>query len=281
VEHDQSLDQATHIADIVAASGAFPGAFQPMHLRWISDDKATELKERKFIDGGVVENLGLEGLRRYLTTGSPPPEPPDVLLISDASQYGAGIEFKRKPELLRLLARGQSLSYAALHRQLYARYTGHADIWSWSREEPLFSQVSIVRYDAIDTRLAQETPERLMIVVIPITAPTPSQTIAAFSGCEFAPGQSIAAVQQRVSAFDTLSELEKSEAEAAYWPRLQPWLAVLECDRMCATSGNRPLAHLHRFDGSHDVSILDRTFAYEVGCAKRDHNNRASWREAL
>jgi predicted acylesterase/phospholipase RssA len=238
VEHDQTLDQATHIADIVAASGAFPGAFQPMHLRWISDDKATDLKERKFIDGGVVENLGLEGLRRYLTTGSPPPEPPDVLLISDASQYGAGIEFKRKPELLRLLARSQSLSYAALHRQLYARYTGHADIWTWSREEPLFSQVSMVRYDAIDTRLAQETPERLMIVVIPITAPMPSQTIAAFSGCEFAPGQSIAAVQQRVSAFDTLSELEKSEAEAAYWLGYNLGLLysnAIECARIRVT----------------------------------------------
>jgi hypothetical protein len=188
--------------------------------------------------GGVVENLGLEGLRRYLTTGSPPPEPPDVLLISDASQYGAGIEFKRKPELLRLLARSQSLSYAALHRQLYARYTGHADIWTWSREEPLFSQVSMVRYDAIDTHLAQDTPERLMIVVIPITAPTPSQTIAAFSGCEFAPGQSIPAVQQRVSAFDTLSELEKSEAEAAYWLGYNLGLVysnAIECARIRVT----------------------------------------------
>src|SRR6185503_13334019 len=115
----------------------------------------TALKERKFIDGGVVENLGLEGIRRYLTLGSPPPARPEVLIISDASQYSAGIEYKRKADLVKLIARSQSLSYTALHGQLYARYTGRSDFWSWSREEPLYSQVSIARYGAIDARLAQ------------------------------------------------------------------------------------------------------------------------------
>jgi hypothetical protein len=206
-EGGQTLDQTTYVADIVAASGAFPGAFQPMRLRWVSDDAAATLKERKFVDGGVIENLGLEGLRRYLTQGAPPPDRPDVLIISDASQYSVGVEFKRKVELVRLLARSQNLSYEALHRQLYARYTGRTDFWNWSRREPPHAQVSTVRYGAIDVGLAQGAPEHLVTVVVPLTSPSPSPSLAALAGCELAPGQSIAAVQKQVSAFDTLNEL--------------------------------------------------------------------------
>jgi predicted acylesterase/phospholipase RssA len=235
VEQGQTLDQTTYIADIVAASGAFPGAFQPMRLRWVSDDSATALKERKFIDGGVVENLGVEGLRRYLTMGSPLPDRPEVLIISDASQYSAGTEFKRKAELVRLLARSQNLSYTALHRQLYARYTGRIDFWTWSREEPFYSQVSKVRYDAIDPRFTDGAPQDLVTVVIPLTAPAPTQALVALSGCEFEPGQPLSAVQQQVSAFDTLSELERKEAEPAYWLGYNLgvlYASAIECARL-------------------------------------------------
>jgi hypothetical protein len=90
-----------------------------MKLRWVADDAATSLRERQFIDGGVVENLGLEGLRRFLRLSLA--ALPDVLIVSDASLYSAGAEYKRKVELLALLARSQNLSYEALHRQLYAR----------------------------------------------------------------------------------------------------------------------------------------------------------------
>lgn len=236
-EGGQTLDETTSIADVVAASGAFPGAFQPMRLRWVSDDTATAITERKFVDGGVVENLGLEGLRRYLTLGSHLPPRPDVLIISDASQYSASFEFRRKAEFVRLLARSQNLSYTALHRQLYARYTGRADFWTWSREEPLASQVSIVRYDGIDPHFAHGEPEHLMTVVIPLTAPTPTRVLQALSGCELAPGHRIADVQHEVSAFDTLRELEAKEAEAAYWLGYNLGLLyadAIECARLRA-----------------------------------------------
>jgi len=241
LESGESLDQATYIADVVAASGAFPGAFQPMRLRWVSDDAATGLRERNFIDGGVIENLGVEGLRRYLTlssSGSRAPDRPDLLIISDGSQYSTGVGFKRKVELVRLLARTESLSYEALHRELYARYTGRADFWNWSRTEAPYAQVSSVPYGAVDARLATNARDALLTVVVPLTAPTSPPALAPFSICELKPGQSIAAVQQQVSSFDTLNELDPEEAEAAYWLGFnlgRLYSGAIECARLRVT----------------------------------------------
>jgi len=62
------------LAIIVGASGAFPGAFSPI---WIMG--------RHYADGGVVDNLGLEGLEQYLEEAAPSPPTPRVLVICDIS----------------------------------------------------------------------------------------------------------------------------------------------------------------------------------------------------
>jgi predicted acylesterase/phospholipase RssA len=87
------LDRFLRVAEIVAASGAFPGAFLPEALHWVEAgipaDGAMKVKKRQFTDGGVAENLGVEGLRRYLTLRDQDGELPPrvhVLIISDADR---------------------------------------------------------------------------------------------------------------------------------------------------------------------------------------------------
>src|SRR5262249_57822810 len=102
--------------DIVAASGAFAGDFQPKVVVWPDATPGTRATERKFIDGGLVENLGVEGLWRYLTMARPegmePPLLPHLLIIVDASQRGRAQLVPYKMELTQLLARSQGISYA-------------------------------------------------------------------------------------------------------------------------------------------------------------------------
>lgn len=66
---DIDLDQQLLLADVVAASSAFPGPFQPKLIQWHPRiDFGKNIADKfRFSDGGIVENLGLEGLRRFLT----------------------------------------------------------------------------------------------------------------------------------------------------------------------------------------------------------------------
>jgi predicted acylesterase/phospholipase RssA len=98
------------IADAVAASGAFPGAFEPKRIR-----------DQYYIDGGVEENLGLEGLREFLKDKTR--EKPDILIISDASKGDAMPTVGHKMFRFNLLKEASSTSYQALHMQLYRIYT--------------------------------------------------------------------------------------------------------------------------------------------------------------
>lgn len=108
---DSSLTKDIAIADAVAASGAFPGAFEPKTIG-----------NRHFIDGGVVDNLGLEGLRKYLLGSNQKPEL-DILIISDASKGPQPKEPGKKEFRLTLLQEASSHSYDALHLHLYRLYS--------------------------------------------------------------------------------------------------------------------------------------------------------------
>jgi hypothetical protein len=59
------------LAELVAASGAFPVAFDPVRIGG-----------EYYMDGGIVENLGVEGLAQYL---KPTQETPPLMLVSDLS----------------------------------------------------------------------------------------------------------------------------------------------------------------------------------------------------
>lgn len=79
----------TRIADVVAASGAFPGAFDEKRIAWLPAQTPTNVDSkpttRYFIDGGVVENFGLEGLMRYFAIESTKKSPPHPLTCSSCS----------------------------------------------------------------------------------------------------------------------------------------------------------------------------------------------------
>jgi hypothetical protein len=205
-----------------------------MRVNWVPADGAGAVKERPFIDGGVIENLGIEGLRRFFRISGSRNAQPHLLIISDASQYGGGAAFKRKAELVRLLARSENLSYQALHRQLYARYTGRSDFWTWSRTEPISAQLSAVPYVNIDSTFTQPSPSRLVTVAVPLTTASPPHLTSTLPACEYQPGVTLDAVQRQVSAFDTLTELERDEAERAYWLGYnlgRMYASAIECAR--------------------------------------------------
>lgn len=234
------LDHATRLSDVVAASAAFPGAFEPKRVAWVPRDGDGPVRERPFIDGGVIENLGLEGLRRFFRIGGSQSAHPHLLIVSDASQYGAGAAFKRKAELVRLLARSESLSYQALHRQLYARYTGRSDFWTWSRTEPISAQLSAVPYVNIDSGFTQASPSRLLTVAVPITTSSPPHLASTLPACDYEQGVPLNEVQRQVSAFDTLTELESEEAARAYWLGYnlgRMYASAIECARQQIATG--------------------------------------------
>lgn len=100
------------IADAVAASGAFPGAFEQK-----------QIGDQYYIDGGVVENLGLEGLRTFLLEYQRPR--PNILIISDASKGDENPKGEKKEFRIKLLNEAGATSYQALHRKLYRLFTNN------------------------------------------------------------------------------------------------------------------------------------------------------------
>jgi len=220
----QPLDQLVRVADAVAASGAFPGAFRPKSIRWpASDDttrSATSVKDRKFLDGGIIDNFGVEGLRRYLTIANVDgrlPARPHVLIVSDASGYGSPAGIDAKADAATLLERGSNNSFEALHRHLYARYTGHDNLFEWIRSQPVPGQVGVVPYTQVDSRLQGGTPETLVSVAIPMTASVMQQILSRYPGCRGESGEDAGAIQRRVSALSTLHELNPREVRGAFW----------------------------------------------------------------
>jgi len=215
----KSLDNITAIGDIVAASGAFPGAFQPKVVVWPDATPGTRATERKFIDGGLVENLGVEGLWRYLTMARPegmePPLLPHLLIIVDASQRGRAQLVPYKMELTQLLARSQGISYDELHAHLYAQLTGGTGFrTSLGGDLP---RVFSVAYEALDVRFGGRDPKQLLTVIIPTTARETGDLLAPRGDCALMPGESAAQVQQSVSGLDTLAELAPHDVERAFW----------------------------------------------------------------
>jgi hypothetical protein len=219
-----TLDKTTKLADLVAASAAFPGAFGPKRIMWApvaGDATSVFVMERKFIDGGVVENLGIQGLRRYLTLERPrssPPPRPHILLVSDATLRSQGKRIAPIASVLSVLERAEGISYDALHEHLFSRYTEHPDYLAWMRDTPIPQQVSGVAYASIDELLRAGEPAKLWTVVLPLTAPDLAWHLgsASYSSCRFQ-GVPIAAVQREVGGFSTLRELERAEVEKAFW----------------------------------------------------------------
>jgi hypothetical protein len=204
----------TLVGEAVAASGAFPGAFEPKRLRWpeyvapLSGDPP--LTQRTFVDGGVVDNLGLEGLSRYLSLrlyNNDPAPLPVLVIISDASQYPVGTNFPTtKVGPLTSLTRALNMSWAALHRYMYSRATGFdafgvPGMIGWARATAVFGGLP---------RLENE----VLTVMLPTANPM-SQVIV--RGCTFAKPGDWRRIAEDVSEYETLAELDPEGVLKAYW----------------------------------------------------------------
>ena len=229
------LDRFLSVAEVVAASGAFPGAFLPAALYWVEAgipaNEAVIVKKRQFTDGGVAENLGVEGLRRYLTLpGQDGKRPPrvHVLIISDASAYGGPDNLAPRADAMTLLKRATGYTYDLLHRHLYARYTGHGNFFEWVRTQPVAQQVGSVQYEQIDDRLkdgeaegkrAEQRrdggPQELLSVAIPATASVMKDILGRYN-CKLG-NDAAEEVQKRVARLETLYELNARQVKEAFW----------------------------------------------------------------
>lgn len=172
----------TPVAEVVAASGAFPGAFDPKTIEWTAADGKGKPGPRRFVDGGVVENLGVTGLERLFvltrTAQSQLTPEPDLLIISDASRLSSFRTLSQKVDLLQLLIRSEGISYDMLRNHVLKNVDG-----KWRP------------------------------VLIPATQEEGIKTLASKTFDSIA-GDKIA---RDVAGFDTLKELDEQEVKKAFW----------------------------------------------------------------
>jgi Patatin-like phospholipase len=243
----ETLDSTLRIADVVAASGAFPGAFDPKEILWTSANASafiSDLRVRRFIDGGVVENLGVSGLLQYVAlkrpTGFPQPRRPHLLLISDASKPGQKREYSGGIGIVNLFQRVEDISFEGLHGYLYGALTNVADFRYWIKTQPMEEQVSSVPWTQLDPEVVGQEPLHLMSVVLPMTAPEIHTQLRRFKTCTFY-GEDIERVQHQVSTYPTLDELDPGQVEKAFWLGYsmgQLYWPAIKCARMRAKDGS-------------------------------------------
>lgn len=207
---------------LVAASGAFPVAFDPV----VIDGEA-------YIDGGVVENLGIAGLQQYFAAHADDADLarrlPRVLILSDAGLIPEAPPGWTKPSVPQMAQRAQQMSYFAMHRWIYSFYTnGEFDRGGDGALEQPFTVTAGRLWPELPPALAAET------VSVFVFSPSSPSERPRFAGNE--------AVLDTVSGFDTLKELEPDEVAAAFWVGRQ--LAVAYLPELCAAAAVacRPVA---------------------------------------
>jgi predicted acylesterase/phospholipase RssA len=198
-DHFPQLDK-TRLADVVAASGAFPGPFQPKTILWSPEDGDQAPQLRRFIDGGVVENIGYTGLARFLNLGkqmgrSKEEIPnPDYLIMSDASAEGSTGALPRKVDLWQLLSRSQDISFAFQEHLIRAIFSSSG---AAQESEGLAANSLLVR--AQDKDIQQKLQSEWF--------PSP-EAAGKIRGDEIA---------SEVSQYPTLNELNQEQVEKAFW----------------------------------------------------------------
>ena len=223
-ERSGGLAQSTRVADVVAASGSFPVAFDPKTIRWFAAGKDlpnAPIVRRRFVDGGVLENIGLDGLVRYLRIRHAlhlPLDKPSVLIVSDASMPDTVSPLATKPELTDLLSRVQDISYSAYQRELLRRFTGRGDYAEWMRATHFDSQIATIPYASLDAAFENEEPRMLKVILLPATTAGLHRSLerVPLGQCSFH-GRTVASVQAEVARFGTLEELSPADVEKAAW----------------------------------------------------------------
>jgi NTE family protein len=194
-------DGELSLSRLVAASGAFPVAFDPV----VVDGE-------ELIDGGVVENLGIAGLQQYFAAprgdGDLVRELPEVLIISDAGLIPDAPPSWTKPSVPQMALRAQQVSYFSMHRWIYSFYTDGAydragDGTSSGAGEQPFDVPAGRLWPGLSPEHARRT------VSLFIFSPSSPFERSRYVGNE--------TLLDAVSALDTLSELDAEEVTAAFW----------------------------------------------------------------
>jgi predicted acylesterase/phospholipase RssA len=194
---------ATDLAHLVAASGAFPGAFDPVYLG-----------DHPYIDGGVVENLGVEGLRKCLDEEPTETVPtPGILIISDLSAEPPPPPNAGVPSLMSAALRADGLVYQQLHSRIFKDYTNGG----WNTDAPQVAGYSV--------SAAMIWPHREGSVRVFVLSPTSKGEIARMRD----PGDR--AVAEAVARIGTLVEPSENQVRAGFW--LGTWIAREYLPALC------------------------------------------------
>ena len=175
---------------------------------------------RRFIDGGVVENLGVLGLVRFLeqapSEGVGSMKRPRVLIISDASKQSEPRRFSDKVGLIDLLRRAEDITYDGVTKALLEKLTGQPDFWSWLERTSIDQQLSSIPWTRFGLQQQVGQPGDVQTVVVPITAAEIRGELRKYANCVF-DTQQLADVQKVVAGLETLGELARAQVEQAYW----------------------------------------------------------------
>ncbi len=201
----------TKLAEIVAASAAFPLAFQPKTIKWTN--AAGVRVRRRFVDGGLADNLGLEGLHRFFVL-EPTEPPPDILIISDASKLTEAGEPSLKAGMLQMGTQSFELASTALQKYLYAWYTKRLE----PGEVPPDKQPFCRSAEEVGMEVSKERSPTMAIFVLDHTSRRTALLLKTLPPEQMPPGNRAGEeVAREVARYDTLKELSKDEVENAWW----------------------------------------------------------------
>jgi predicted acylesterase/phospholipase RssA len=200
------------LARLVAASAAFPIAFDPVRVAGVNS--------RWYSDGGVVENLGVDGLREYLAQEKDAVTP-TVLLISDASAEPGVTAGTIKTGWLNAGSHALEAQFASLHERIYDFYTAEDPTNPYNRN----SQVPLRQpYRSAADRLWPGRTGQVKMFILSPTSPA--------ERWRFSDHSKLIEVVARLS---TLNELSHREVDAAFWAGAK--LASDSLPQLCAAVG--------------------------------------------
>ena len=208
-------DPGLPMARLVAASGAFPIVFDPVRIGDLA-----------YMDGGVVDNLGVAGLQHYfddeLRPDIDPSEIPGILIISDVSNLPDAPRSWRKHSLPQMARHAQQVSYNAIHSWIYALLTqGKYDRTAAGPSEQPYEVEAGLLWPGLPIAYQRQ------IVRLFILSPISPAERHHFAGHE--------ELLDEVSEFMTLKELSSKEVDAAFWVGRRVALGYLP--QICRAAG--------------------------------------------
>jgi predicted acylesterase/phospholipase RssA len=189
----------TELARVVAASGAFPVYFEPVSIG-----------AERYMDGGVVENLGLEGLVQYLENMGPrwaSRQAPPLLIVSDLSAEPKAPRSWQKPSLLQMAMHSTNVTYQSLHARLFDIYSDGA--YGHPLQDPKNEAEKIAAYMVPAGRVWRWTDDKAKVNVL-LLRPTAQAERWRFHGDDEARVQAVANLE-------TLKELSPTEIDDTFY----------------------------------------------------------------